>query len=95
MLTMGLLVHLTPFEIFFWEGGGGQIEMKLKRTNMYVYILTIKYLHFYKYNSQLFKKKTSKYFKKILGKQHTLFLFCRGAPDFTCNRHTKTYFVKS
>lgn len=54
MLTMGLLVHLTPFEIFFW--GGGQIEMKLKRTNIYVYILTIKYLHFYKYNSQLFKK---------------------------------------
>lgn len=54
MLTMGLLVHLTPFEIFFW--GGGQIEMKLKRTSLYVYMLTIKYLHFYKYNLQLFKK---------------------------------------
>lgn len=51
---MSLLVHFTPFEFFF--GGGGQIEMKLKRTSLYVYMLTIKYLHFYKYNLQLFKK---------------------------------------
>lgn len=63
MITMGLLVHFTPFEMFFlFFLGGGQIEMKLKHTNLYVYILTIKYLHFYKYNSQLFKKKPSKYF---------------------------------
>lgn len=55
MITMGLLVHFTPFEFFFF-GGGGQIEMKLKRTSLYVYMLTIKYLHFYKYNLQLFKK---------------------------------------
>lgn len=53
MITMSLLVHFTPFEIFFWGGG---IEMKLKRTSLYVYMLTIKYLHFYKYNLQLFKK---------------------------------------
>lgn len=38
MITMGLLVHFTPFEMFFLGGKGGQIEMKLKRTNIYVYI---------------------------------------------------------